>query len=186
MSNDVTIVLQNMEAGTASFEDDLIPLIYSELRRIAQSRLSREAIGHTLQATALVNEYFLNVSNADPELLSWENRRHFYSAAARAMQNILVDHARRKKSDKRGGDNQKLSLENHEQFVAEKSIDLIALDEALQKLETKNQRVAETVRLKYFANMTISEIANHLTVSAVTVERDWAYAKAWLMLELQD
>ncbi len=184
--NDVTVILKQIDQGEASLEADLIPLIYQELRRIAQSRISRESPDHTLQATALVNEYYLKISSLDEaNALSWENRKHFFQAAAKAMQNILVDHARRKKRLKRGGDRVKAELPENHEFAEEQAVDQVELYDALNKLEAENPRAAQTVRLKYFTNLTNSQVAMQLGVSTATTERDWSYAKSWLQAEMQ-
>ncbi len=183
--HDVTVILKMVDEGGASIDDDLFPLIYEELKRIAQLRLQNEAVGHTLQATALVNEYYMKLARLDSEAVAWSSRRHFFQAAAKAMQRILVDHARGKKRLKRGGGQHNLSLDQDPVDSGTDDVDLIELDDALKTLERESPRAAEVVRLKYFANLTIKEVAESLDISAATVEREWAYAKAWLRLALQ-
>ena len=166
-------------AGDAVAAEQLLPLVYGELRRIAQSHLNRFAGGGgTLQATALVHEAYVKlIGNDDP---GWNGRAHFFAAAGRAMRNILVDQARRRGSIKRGGDRERVSLDEAEIAVDEPREDIIALDAALKKLEEHDRGLADLVMLRYFSGLTESEAAIALNVSERTVRRDWQYARAWL------
>ena len=181
--NDVTRMLLAIERGDQQASADLLPLVYQELRRLAADKLSREKPGQTLQATALVHEAWIRLVGSDVDI-HWNGRGHFFGAAARAMQRILVENARRRKSLKAGGDHQRVELS---QVVAEtrgRAVDVLEIDEALQKLETLDCRKAELVRLRFFAGLTLEEAARALGVSVSTADNDWAYAKAWLKVEM--
>ncbi|MGI8788399.1 MAG: sigma-70 family RNA polymerase sigma factor, partial [Pyrinomonadaceae bacterium] len=153
-----------------------------DLRRLAHVYLSKERSDHTLQATALVHEAYLRL--VDWENASWQNRAHFFSVAASVMRNILVDHARRKRAEKRGGFGQKLSLDEAVSFSKEREIDLVALDDALLNLEKIDARQAKIVELRFFGGLTIEETAEALRVSPATVKNEWTFAKAWLRTQL--
>lgn len=161
---------------------DLLPLVYDELRALAERRLRRLAPGQTIQPTALVHEVYLRlVGNHDP---GWDGKGHFFGAAAIAMRNILVDHARRKHAAKRGGGAARIEF-NDEIFVrATRGADMLEVDEALKRLESFDERKARIVMLRFFAGLTIDQTALSMGLSTATVERDWAYAKAWLHREL--
>jgi RNA polymerase sigma factor (TIGR02999 family) len=160
-------------------------LVYDELRRLAAARLAAEPSGNTLQPTALVHEAYLRlVGAADDE--HWNHRGHFFAAAAEAMRRILVENARRKKRLKHGGDRRPLSLEAAESMLEEPSEDLLALDEALTRLTAHDPRRAEVVKLRFFAGLSMQEIAQTLGLSLATVERNWTYARLWLYAELTD
>jgi RNA polymerase sigma factor (TIGR02999 family) len=163
--------------GDKAALDALIPLIYNELRRVARARLRAERDGHSLQTTALVHEAYLRFVNVDR--LMFESRTHFLAVAAHLMRQILVDHARRQRSGKRGGGATMLTLEEISPAVSS-NIDVLALDLALDDLARLEERLSRVVELKFFAGLTIDETAVALDVSAATVERDWAVAKAWL------
>lgn len=161
---------------------DLLPLVYDELRALAERRLRRLAPGQTIQPTALVHEVYIRlVGDHDP---GWDGKGHFFGAAAIAMRNILVDHARRKNAAKRGGGAVKIEF-NDDKFVrATRGADMLEVDEALRRLEAIDERKARVVMLRFFAGLTIDQAALALGLSTATVERDWAYAKAWLHREL--
>jgi RNA polymerase sigma factor (TIGR02999 family) len=154
-------------------------LVYNELRRLAAQRLAQEKPGQTLQATALVHEAYLRLIGADPEQ-PWNSRGHFFAAAAEAMRRILVEQARRKGRLKRGGDQERVSLDDAEIAFEGPADDMIALDDALVRLAQKHPEKAELVKLRYFAGLTVNEAAEVLGISTSTVDRHWTYARAWL------
>jgi RNA polymerase sigma factor (TIGR02999 family) len=176
--SEVTRILNAMERGDAQAADKLLPLVYDELRVLAAQRLSHEAPGQTLQATALVHEAYLRL--VGDESRSWENRGHFFAAAAEAMRRILVENARRKKSLKRGGDKSAVALVGLEGRFEIDPEDLLALDEALAKLAASEPQVADFVKLRYFGGLTVEQIAQIHSVSDRTVFNHLAYARAWL------
>jgi len=179
---DVTEILTAIERGDPQAAEELLPIVYDELRRLAGQLLRRERPGQTLQATALVHEAYLRlVGSGDP---GWEGRRHFFAAAAEAMRRILVENARRKRSLKRGGGRRRASLTDAEVPASEPSVDLVALDEALSGLAQDAPRQAELVKLRYFAGLTVAQAAEVLGISCPTAHRDWAYARSWLYLKL--
>jgi RNA polymerase sigma factor (TIGR02999 family) len=164
---------------------EVLPLVYDELRRLAAHRLAQEAPGQTLQPTALVHEAYLRlvIDGADRH---WDGRRHFFAAAAEAMRRILVDNARRKRRVKRGGRWQRQDLDPDQFHASAESDDLLALHEALERLTAADPQVAELVTLRYFAGLSLPEVAATLGISLRTAERWWAYARAWLLGELED
>lgn len=179
----ITQMLRQWSDGNRDVLDDLMPLVYDELHRQAARFLSRERRDHTLQTTALIHEAYLKL--IDQREVNWESRTHFFAIAANLMRRILVDYARSKNRDKRGGDAVKLSLEKAELEISkEKSIDLMALDEALTRLERKDRQQARVVELRYFSGLSLEETAEALRVSRTTVVYDWRMAKAWLHREL--
>src|SRR5262245_33182206 len=183
--SDVTRLLDAAAAGEPHAAAELLPLVYAELRRLAAARMAAEAPGQTLQATALVHEAYLRlVGGQQPQ--EWDGRGHFFAAAAEAMRRILVDKARRKKRLRHGGGRQKQLLEDHEPAIASPAgaIDLLALDEALDRLEPASARRAQLVKLRYFAGFTLPEVAEMLGISQSTAEADWTYAKTWLKREM--
>ncbi len=181
---DVTAILNAIEAGHAR-TDELLPLVYEELRRLALAKMRHERPGHTLQATALVHEAFLRLLG--DEQATWQNRRHFFGAAAIAMQRILVEQARERQQQKRGGDFQRVEL--IDVAVADRELpsdtNLLALNEALKRLEQEDPAKAELVRLRYFAGLTEEEAALALNISRATASRWWTFAKAWLFQRVQ-
>jgi RNA polymerase sigma factor (TIGR02999 family) len=182
-SQQITHLLNQWSNGDAEVLDDLMPLVYSELRRQASGYLRRERSNHTLQPTALINEAYLKL--IDQRDVKWQNRAHFFAIAAQAMRRILVDYARERHRAKRGGAAENLPLDEALTIVSrEKSIDLVALDEALNKLATFDERQAKVVELRYFSGLSIDETAEVLNVSNVTIRRDWNMAKAWLHQEV--
>jgi len=176
-------MLREWSDGKPEALENLLPLVYAELHRQAASFLRKERPGHTLQTTALIHEAYLKL--IDRRDVIWESRTHFFAVAAQAMRRILVDYARAKHREKRGGDNVKLSLEEATVVAAkEKGVDLIALDEALTKLAERDKQQASVVELRYFSGLSLEETAEALHVSRATVARDWEAARAWLHREL--
>jgi RNA polymerase sigma factor (TIGR02999 family) len=182
--NDVTQVLAAIEKGDPAAASQLLPLVYDELRRLAAQKLVNEAVGQTLQPTALVHEAYLRLvgSNSEGE---WDSRGHFFAAAAEAMRRILVDNARKRRSLKRGGDRKRLDLGEVQPCTPASDDDLVALDEALTSLAAKAPVKAELVKLRYFGGCTGEEAARVLGISPATAERYWAYARAWLQREIR-
>jgi len=178
----VTQLLVEVGRGDQSALDELFPLVYRELRRLADSYLRNERPDHTLQATALVHEAYLRL--VDQTSISWQNRAHFFSVAAQVMRHILVDHARSHQRAKRGSGARKLSLDEAISFFKEKDINLVALDEALTELAKLDPQQSRIVELRFFGGLTIEEIAEVLKISPATVSREWALAKIWLHREL--
>jgi RNA polymerase sigma factor (TIGR02999 family) len=163
----------------------LLPLVYDDLRRLAAQRLAGENPGQTLQPTALIHEAYLRVAGAEAPG-GWDNRGHFFAAAAEAMRRILVENARRKHAAKRGGDLHRHDFDPDQLHAPERSDDLLALDEALDRLAAAEPQVAELVKLRYFAGLTVPQAAATLGVSPRTADAWWAYARAWLLAELSD
>ena len=180
--NDVTRILTAIERGDAGAADQLLPVVYEELRRLAAQKLSREKPGQTLQATALVHEAYLRLVGTEGQ--TWKSRTHFFAAAAEAMRRILIENARRKHRLRHGGGLQKVELDSADIAKSCPPEDLIALDEALAKLAEEEPIVAELVKLRYFAGLTIEQAAEMLGVSRRTADRYWAYARAWLYQEI--
>src|SRR5262245_61453826 len=181
--SEVTLILSAIEQGDPQAAEQLLPLVYDQLRKLAERKLAREAPGQTLQARALVHEAYLRLVGAhDP---GWNSRGHFYAAAAEAMRRILVEGARRKSSLKAGGERRRVELSDVEPVVEGPRVDLIALDEALHQLEAKDRRKAELVKLRYFAGLTNEQAAQALGISASTADNDWAYARSWLRLAME-
>jgi RNA polymerase sigma factor (TIGR02999 family) len=180
----ITRMLQDWSDGNRDVINDLMPLVHDELHRQAKRYLRRERANHTLQTTALIHEAYIKLIGQ--RNVEWEGRTHFYAIAAQAMRRILVDHARTQKREKRGGDNIALPLDDAMQIAGkeEKTIDLIALDEALTRLAARDERQARVVELRYFADLSLEETATALSISRATVALDWSMAKAWLFREL--
>lgn len=181
-ATDVTRLLLDWGHGNQSALDSLLPLIYNELRRVADSYLRRDRPGHTLQATALVNEAFLRL--IDQDQINWQNRSHFFGAAANLMRQILIQHARANHAAKRGGERQKLYLDEAGDIAQSNDLDLVALDDALRDLEAIAPRQCRIVELRYFGGLNIEETAELLSISPATVKREWTMAKAWLHREI--
>jgi len=181
---EVTRILSQIEAGDAGAADQLLPLVYDELRKLAAAKLAHERPGQTLQATALVHEAYLRLVGGSARS-EWDGRGHFFAAAAEAMRRILIEQARHKRSYKAGGARERNQLDDVAQEPNANPIDLLALDEALEKLSRHNPRQAELVKLRYFAGLTIEQAAQALDVAPSTANADWIYAKSWLRLELQ-
>jgi RNA polymerase sigma factor (TIGR02999 family) len=183
--SDVTRILNAIEQGDAKATDELLPLVYEELRVLAAQKLSHEAPGQTLQATALVHEAYLRLVGDEPQ--NWNSRGHFFAAAAEAMRRILVENVRRKGRIRRGGGLQRLELDESAAVTAEDRVadDLIALDEALAEFARQDPLKANLVKLRYFAGLTIPQAAEALGISHATAERHWVYARCWLRVEVQ-
>lgn len=182
---DVTNILGQIEGGDPSAAEKLLPLVYEELRKLATVTLTQEKPGQTLQATGLVHEAYLRLVDVE-RVQKWNSRGHFFGAAAEAMRRILVDQARRKSSLRAGGDRQRIALSVVEPANSSNSLDLLALDEVLQQFALIDPRACEVVKLRYFAGLTVSQVADLLGVSVATTENDWAYAKTWLKMQLSD
>jgi len=182
---DVTRILSAIERGDAKATDKLLPLVYEELRILAAQKLSHEPPGQTLQATALVHEAYLRLLGDAPG--NWDGHRHFFAAAAEAMRRILVDHARHKKSQRCGGDRHRVDFDEGLSKCpnAISNDDILALDEVLKQLAEKDKVKAEVVKLRYFAGLTIDQVAEVLDISPATVKRHWVYARAWLLRAME-
>ena len=181
--NEVTRILAAIEEGEPGAPEELLPLVYDELRRLAARKLARERPGQTLQPTALVHEAYLRLVDAERDS-RWDSRGHFFAAAAEAMRRILVDLARRKRSKRHGGGRQRCELWVDDRVTEPVDADLLDLDEALVKLSKIHERAAELVKLRVFAGMTVEEVAQYQGTSPRTAKRTWAYARAWLMREM--
>jgi RNA polymerase sigma factor (TIGR02999 family) len=182
--SEVTNILSALEKGDRHAAEELLPLVYDELRRLAAHKLAHETPGQTLQPTALVHEAYLRlVDNAN--IQRWDNCGHFFAAAAEAMRRILVERARHRSSLKAGGGRRRLDLDDVEVSVDESDEDLLALNEALDKLEREDQRKAGVVKLRFFAGLTNEQAASALGISSSTADNDWAYARCWLRLEMR-
>jgi RNA polymerase sigma factor (TIGR02999 family) len=181
-AHEVTQLLQAWSAGEQGALDRLAPLVYRELHRLAQCYMAQERPGHTLQATALVNEAYLRL--VDVKQVSWQNRAHFFGVSAQLMRRILVDFARSRRSLRRGGDAQAIQLDEALVVSPEPGADLVALDDALQALAAMDPRRGRVVELRFFGGLSVAETAEVLKVSAETVMHDWKLAKAWLLREL--
>jgi RNA polymerase sigma factor (TIGR02999 family) len=182
--SDVTRILAQIESGDPQSAEQLLPLVYDELRKLAAAKLTQERPGQTLQATALVHEAYLRL--VGDEGSHWYSRGHFFAAAAEAMRRILIEQARRKASHRAGGQRQRVALSDVEPAIQGPQLDLIALDAALEELAARDARAAEVVKLRFFAGLTMPQAAQALGVSLATAENDWAYAKSWLRLQLSD
>jgi RNA polymerase sigma factor (TIGR02999 family) len=179
---EITELLLAWSNGDEEALHHLMPLVHAELHRMARQRMRREDRRHTLQTTALVNEVYLRL--VDQKRVRWQNRAHFFGIASRLMRRILVDHARRRRAQRRGGAVERLSIDESRAAARERPVDLLALDRALRSLEAMDPRQGRVVELKYFAGMTIAEIAEAMGLSPATVVREWSTAKAWLAREL--
>jgi RNA polymerase sigma factor (TIGR02999 family) len=179
---DVTRMLQAIERGEAHTSAKLLPLVYEELRRLAAYKLSQERPGQTLQATSLVHEAWLRLMGADCR--NWEGQKHFFAVAAEAMQRILIENARRKQRQKRGGGWERIDIEQIQLAEPLPSNDLLALDEALTELAQRDPPAAELVQLRFFAGLTQQQTADLLGISRRSADRTWAYARAWLFQQI--
>jgi RNA polymerase sigma factor (TIGR02999 family) len=180
---DVTQILSQIESGDPSAAEHLLPLVYQELRKLAAAKLAQEKPGQTLQATSLVHEAYIRLVDVE-KAQHWDSRGHFFAAAAEAMRRILVDQARKNLRPKHGGELKRVDLKSMAEICVSTNEDLLALDEALAKLATEDNESAEIVKLKYFAGLTIPQIAELLGTTSRTVDRRWAYARSWLHQEL--
>jgi RNA polymerase sigma factor (TIGR02999 family) len=182
--SDVTQVLGAIQQGDPKAAGELLPLVYQELRRLAAFRMAKESPGQTLQPTALVHEAWLRLVGSEQQ--TWQNRAHFFGAAAEAMRRILIDNARRKRALCHGGGQQRLDIEEANLAAGMKDDELLALDEALDKFAAREREKAELVKLRYFAGLSFEEAAEVLGVSVPTAKRWWAYARAWLFQEMNE
>ncbi|HMO79655.1 MAG TPA: sigma-70 family RNA polymerase sigma factor [Pyrinomonadaceae bacterium] len=180
---DITELLLDWRKGDSLALEQLIPLVHGELRRMARNYMRRQSPGHTLQTTALLNEAFLRL--VDSNRVNWQDRNHFYAVSAQLMRRVLVDSARRRNSLKRGGDQVMVTLDDHADVAVERQDDLLALDEAMNRLAELNRRQSQIVEMRYFGGLNEEEIAEILGVSSRTVRRDWNLARAWLFRELR-
>jgi RNA polymerase sigma factor (TIGR02999 family) len=181
-THDVTELLQNWSEGDESALERLMPLVYDELHRLAHQHMRREKPGQILQTSALINEAYLRL--VDRPRIHWENRAQFFGIAVRVMRRILVDEARKRKSDKRGGDAIQVTLNDATNVVYEQAANVVALEEALKTLETIDSRQGKIVELRFFGGLSVQETAQVLKVSPATVMRDWTFARAWLKSEM--
>jgi RNA polymerase sigma factor (TIGR02999 family) len=181
--SDVTRILNAIERGDARATDELLPLVYEELRLLAAQKLSHEPPGQTLQATALVHEAYVRLVGSEPQ--NWDSQGHFFAAAAEAMRRILVENARRKRSLKRGGESARIDLDQVDVPMQVKSGELIALDEALVRLAQQDQVKADLVKLRFFAGLTLEQAAKVLGISRATAIRHWSFARSWLFRQVR-
>lgn len=182
--SEVTQILSQIEDGDSGASAKLLPLVYDELRKLAAAKLAHEKPGQTLQATALVHEAYLRLTGGKGREAAWDSRGHFFAAAAEAMRRILVEQARRKEAIKAGSQMRRVELPQDEPGGAAPTLDLLALDEALKKLEAKDPRKAQLVKLRFFAGLTSPQAAAILGVAPSTADLDWAYARCWLKAEM--
>lgn len=182
MTRNITHLLKEWSDGDQQALDELTPLVYEELRLQATRYLRRERPNHSLQATALINEAFLRL--IDVKDVQWQNRAHFFAIAANLMRRILVDHARRRDAEKRGGAQVLLTLDEGLAWTNEPDVDLLAIDEALDRLAVIDEQQARVVELRFFSGLTVDETATALDISPKTVKRDWSVARAWLKREI--
>ena len=179
----ITLILERLEQGDPRAADELLPLVYDELRKLAAQKMARESPGQTLQATALVHEAWLRLGgDQQPE---WQNRAHFFAAAAEAMRRILIDNARRKKARRHGGQVERVNLDSLDLATGMDDDQLLALHEALDRLAAHDAAKAELVKLRFFAGLTLEQAAKVLGISERTAKRHWAYARAWLYREIK-
>lgn len=182
---EATQLLTAIEAGDPTAAENLLPLVYAELRRLAARKLAGEKPGQTLQATALVHEAFVRLVDG-AKIQQWKSRRHFFAAAAEAMRRILIDNARRKRRPKLGGDRKRVAFDEACSLTEDRADELLALDEALEKLEQESPEKAELVKLRYFAGLSHQEAAQALGISRATADRHWAYARVFLYSAMED
>jgi RNA polymerase sigma factor (TIGR02999 family) len=183
--SDVTRILSMIESGDQQASDELLPLVYDELRKLAAARMANERPDHTLQATALVHDAYVRLVGSSSGA-EWKNRSHFFAAAAEAMRKILIDSARRRQTQKRGGDLEKVPLDDIALGTEVPLDDMLDFDEALSRLEGADPDAAQLVKLRVFAGLSVEEAAESLGVAARTAYRDWSFAQAWLYRELRD
>jgi RNA polymerase sigma factor (TIGR02999 family) len=183
--SEVTRILSAIEQGDPHAAEQLLPLVYDELRKLAAQKLAKEKPGQTLQATALVHEAYLRLVDVE-KVQRWNSRGHFFGAAAEAMRRILVDQARKKMSRKRGAELERLPLEEVDIGAPEPAVDLLAVNDALEKFEGIDKAAADLVKLRYYAGLTLPQAAEALGISSSTADRQWAYARAWLHAKLRE
>lgn len=179
---DITTLLEAHALGDPDALDELFPLVYEELRRMASRRMQEERTGHTLQTTALVHEAYMELVDLDD--VDWQDRRHFFAVAARVMRHVLVDYAVKRNAQKRGGDRDRVPLEEQDGAVSVALDDVLAVHQALDRLEAIDERQVRVVECRFFSGLTIEETAHVLGISTSTVGRDWRIARAWLNREL--
>lgn len=182
--NEVTRLLEAWSDGKQEALEELLPLVYVELRKMARRYMNNQSSGHTLQTTALIHEAYLKLVHQNNK--RWQNRSHFFAVAAKAMRHILVDHSRTRQRIKRGGDTKLISLDQVAEISSGRAAQIVALDEALNQLEKLEERKSQVVELRYFAGLSVEETAEVLRVSTKTVERDWRFARTWLLRELSN
>ena len=182
--NEITLVLESLSKGEGHASEELLPLVYAELRRLAAARMAREAAGHTLQPTALVHEAWLRL--IDPSGQTWQNRAHFFGAASEAMRRILIEHARRKSRLKRGSGRLRLDISELELAAALPDDKVLMVDEALERFKTEDPEKARVVVLKFFGGLTDREVAEITGVTERTIRRQWTFAKAWLFQNIME
>lgn len=180
---EISVILKDWSGGNRASGDVLLPLVYDELRKIAGRYLKKERSGHTLQPTALVHEAYMKL--IDISEINWQDRAHFFAVSANVMRHILVDHARAKLADKRGGESERIALEDVVSLSNEPNLDFLAIDEALKELAEFDEQQSKIVELRFFGGLTIEETAHVVGISAATVKREWAMAKAWLHRKLK-
>lgn len=183
---DITLILNRAGKGDSTAAEELLPLIYDELRKLASAKMSRESREYTLQATALVHEAWLRLGGENQE--DWQNRAHFFSAAAEAMRRILIEGARRRRAERHGGGQERVDVDDPSLVIAAPNgadNEMVAVHEALDRLQKGNARAAEVVKLKYFVGLTLEQAADVLGIAVPTAKRDWAYARAWLFKEIE-
>ncbi len=181
-SQQITLLLNDWSQGNEVALEQLMPLVYEELRRMARRYMRREHLGHTFQTTDLIHEAYLKIAKQEDQ--NWQNRAHFFGVAAQAMRHILVDYARSKNSLKRGGLAEKVTLEENLVASANRSEEIVALDDALKQLAALDERKSRVVEMKFFGGLNMEEIAEVLKISPETVKRDWKFARNWLLREL--
>ncbi len=180
---DITPILGKIDAGDPTAAEELLPLVYEALRKLAATKLAQEKPGQTLQATALVHEAYIRLVDVET-VQRWDSRGHFFGAAAEAMRRILVDNARRREALKRGGSMEQVDMPELVAPAANGQLDVLALDDALRELESQDPQKARLVKLRFFAGCSLEEAAEYLGVSRATAQRNWAYARAWLYGQL--
>ncbi len=181
--SEITLIIERAQQGDARAAEELLPLIYDELRRLAAHKMANEAAGQTLQPTALVHEAWLRLSGNENQ--QWNGRAHFFGAAAEAMRRILIENARRKRAARHGGGQAKLDIQEMEIASPAKEDELLAVSEALEKLAARDSKKAELVKLRYFVGLTTEEAAEVLGISVPTADRWWSYSRAWLFEEME-
>jgi len=182
-SHQISLLLTNWSKGDDYALEQLMPLVYDELRRMARNYMRRQPSGHTFQTTDLIHEAYVKIAGGEQR--NWQSRSHFFGVAAKAMRHILVDYARSKHNQKRGGWQERVTLAENMRATNQSSEDIVALDEALNRLSALDDRKVRVVEMKFFAGLKVAEIADVLKVSPETVKRDWSFAQTWLLRELQ-
>ncbi len=182
-SHQITLLLLDWSKGDEYALEELMPLVYEELRRMARNYMRRQPSGHTFQTTDLIHETYLKIAGGEGR--NWQSRNHFFGVAAKAMRHILVDYARSKNNQKRGGWQERVTLAENMRVTKQSSEEIVALDEALNRLAELDDRKVRVVEMKFFAGLSVAEIAAVLNVSPETVKRDWSFAQTWLLRELE-